>query len=258
MPRKQQPKAATPASDATPTAGRLAVEIRKVDPRGLKARPKNARYMTAEQMRRLTHNIQADGVVTSTVLLYHPDPDAAPEILSGHHRVEAAIAAGIEELDAHVITTELTEERKSAIQLSHNAITGQDDMAVLRELYEGLPLGDKLYSGLVDDDVRAFDGLDATSLGVNVLQYYELSLQFLPDDLDEFHKARDRIEAAAKRKDAPIFHLARMDDFDLLFDSIVRVKETRNVHNSAIALHLMATLALERLDQLEAEQANAE
>jgi hypothetical protein len=45
----------------------------------------------------------------------------------GNHRVRAAIKAGIDESDVIDILTEISEERRLAIQLSQNAISGKDD-----------------------------------------------------------------------------------------------------------------------------------
>ena len=209
--------------------------------------------MTAEQMKRLVDNIRRDGRLTSTVLLYQPKGEEQPEILSGHHRVQAAIEAGIDEIDAHLITTPLSEQRKTAIQLSHNAITGQDDFSILLEMYEDLPLGEKLYSGLTDDDLRKFNSIDIGALGVGAPEYKEISVFFLHSEVPEFEAALERIEKSVKGKSHPAFHLARFEDFNTVFDAVVGTKDAFKVGNSAIALGIMAELALERLDQIESE-----
>ena len=45
--------------------------------------------------------------------------------------------------------------------------------------------------------------------------------------------------------------LARYEDFEKVFEAAVTVKARKKIHNSAIALRVMAELALERLAQLE-------
>ena len=215
--------------------------------RDLKPQAKNARFMTAAQMKRLTENVRRDGHLTSSILVYAPEGEPM-EILSGHHRVDAALAAGLEQSEAHVITTPLSEERKTAIQPSHNAVTGQDDPAQLAELYQSLSeLDERLYSGLTDDDVQKFQGLDILDLAAAQPEHQEITLLFLAGHEKAFREALASIEKAVKTKHPTIYHLACAEDFDQLFEAIIAVKAHTNVFNSATALRIVAELALERL-----------
>lgn len=232
----------------------LAVELRTVELATLKPQALNARFMTAEQMRRLTDNIRRDGRLTSSILVYQP-PGQAPEILSGHHRVEAALAAGVREGEAHVILEELSHQRKVAIQLSHNAIAGQDDPAQLAELYRSLDdLGEKLYFGLTDDDVGKFEAVDILSLASLQPDYEEVTLLFLAGQEQQFADALAEIAKVAGRAQPGAFHFARFEDFDRFFEAMVATKEYSGVYNSATAIRIMAELALERIDQLREEE----
>ena len=231
----------------------LDVVVEKVRLKDLAPQKLNARFMTAEQMRRLTDNLKRDGELTSTVLVYAP-PGKPREILSGHHRVEAAIAAGIEEAHAHVIRTEISDDRKTAIQLSHNAIVGQDDPALLAELYANLGnLDEKLYSGLTDDDVMDFDGLDISALSSMQPKYMEVSLMFLEGQEQEFKEVLEQVAEEAKKSTPKIFHAARNEDWDTFFNAMVGAKEESGIYNSATALRIVCELALERLEQLKPE-----
>ena len=96
--------------------------------RDLKLLEKNARYMTPQEFALLVDNIKRDGKLTSTPVVYRG------EVLSGNHRVRAAIKAGIEEADVIDILSELSEERRLAIQLSQNAINGKDDETLLKAI----------------------------------------------------------------------------------------------------------------------------
>ena len=120
---------------------------------------KNARYMKGPQFERLVENIRRDGVLTSFPLA-HRDGDALV-VISGNHRVSAAIKAGIEESDVIEVTSPLTRQQFVALQLSHNAIAGHDDPNILRSLYDELDFGWKEYSGLTDDAFN-IDDLDAS------------------------------------------------------------------------------------------------
>lgn len=207
---------------------------------------RNARYMTGEQLRRLQENIRRDGGLTSVPLIYIHDDDKT-EILSGNHRVEAAIAAGIEEGWVMEIVTRLTPERRVAIQLAHNAITGQDDPSLLKALYDELDLDWKLYSGLTDDAFK-MDPLDISGLSLAGPTYEEITLLFLPEQADTFREAMQKF---GKRKPTGDRYAAALEDWERLFDTIVKVKDTYKIMNTAIALRRIIDLATERLDQLE-------
>ncbi len=197
----------------------------------------------------LVENIKADGVLTSAPTVYKG------EVLSGNHRVLAAIDAGIEEADVLEIVSPLTDDQKVAIQLSHNAIVGQDDPNILYELYSGLDFGYKSYSGLDDDLFGDLRELDVASLAVAVPDHQELVFLFLPEQEEVFV---EHLEAIDKSKKTNRTMLAHYDDFGRIFDAIVAVKEKHNIHNAAAALRVMADLAIERLDQEDSDQQDAQ
>jgi hypothetical protein len=207
--------------------------------------------MSPEEYGRLKQNIATDGCLTSAVLVCQ---DAGVlEILSGHHRRDAAIDVGIFEGEVIVILTPLDEERKTAIQLAHNAVTGKDNPAVLAEMYSRLGLDAKMFSGLTDD-ILSLDKISIAGLNAG-LQYEQLLVAFLPEDRQAFELALRRVR---KSNSIVSTHFARFEDFDAVFNAVVAVKEKRQVVNSALSLRVLAELAMERLDQLEeAEPAEA-
>ncbi|GMV18338.1 MAG: hypothetical protein AMXMBFR56_65620 [Polyangiaceae bacterium] len=215
--------------------------------------------MKAPVFNQLVANLKRDGALTSTPAVY--DLDIPGEVLSGNHRVQAALKAGIEEADCKVILGEwqdgvlgpLSRARKVAIQLSHNSLEGDDDPNILADLYSELELDDKLYSGITDEDLKV-DELEIASLSAGATQYEELQLLFVPEDAELVKRL---VEKLGKKKNPPTVLVGQLATFDAFFDSIVRVKTSRNVHNSALALRLMAQLAVERLEQLEADEAAA-
>ena len=72
------------------------------------------------------------------------------KVISGNHRVKSAIKAGLDKILVLFGTEEdFDEQRQLALQLSHNAISGQDDISILQELYASLKdLGLKAYTGI--------------------------------------------------------------------------------------------------------------
>ena len=172
-------------------------------------------------------------------------------VLSGNHRVLAAIKAGIEEADVIEVLGPLTSSRKLALQLSHNAITGQDDPSILALLYADLDLDWKTYSGVNDDVLKGMEELNLSSLSAGATTYQDMLLTFLPEEATAFLDLVKRIETKGKKA---VRLLASLDDFDRFFETAVAVKEKLNIQNTATAVRMMATLAVERLAELEANQ----
>jgi hypothetical protein len=200
--------------------------------------------MKAEQFNQLVDNLRRDGVLTSHALVH----DGV--VLSGNHRVLAAIKAGIEEAEVIEIVGPLSEARKLALQLSHNSVVGQDDPSVLASLYGELDLDLKLYSGVTDDMLKSIDDLKIASLSAGATQYQDVLLTFLPEDAMAFTELLKRFA----RKDRFPVLVASLADFDRFFETIVAVKEKLNIQNTATAVRVMTELAVARLEQIESAE----
>ncbi|MDQ5909137.1 MAG: hypothetical protein QG599_1231 [Pseudomonadota bacterium] len=205
----------------------------------------NARFMPKRQFNRLVENIRRDGVLTSAPLIGQSvDEPGRWYVLSGNHRVEAALAAGLTEADCIVITEPLTTQQFVALQLSHNAIEGEDDPAILRKLYDLLDLDLKEYSGVTDDQFD-LDQLNVKTLPSATLRYLEVVFAFLGDEADAILEFVKRAERYAKHQQ-PVL-VTQYADFDLLIDSLTAVKEYRNIKNSAVGLRVLCELAMKQI-----------
>ena len=230
-------------SGSESTLDKVESRIVKVKLRDLKLLEKNARYMTPQEFSQLVANIKQDVKLMGVPVVYRG------EVLSGNHRVRAAIKAGIEEADVLDVLTELPEERRLAIQLSQNAINGKDDPNILAQLYTSLnSLEWKRYSGVTDDAFKCTDEKLA-ALGITRPKYEELTIVFLPEEKTAFIDFVARIEASKKAQ----VLVGELATFNALFDAIVRVKQEKKVINNAVALRLLAELAVRALDAELAE-----
>lgn len=230
----------------------LKTEYRWVDPKTGKRQELNARYMEPAQFALLVENIKKDGKLTS-VPLWYENPNGELEIISGHHRTLAATEAGLEQIMVEVILTPLSPERLKALQLSHNAISGKDNLAVLGSMWANLSLDAKKYSGLTEDDLGEFGDIKIAGIGAQGIRYEELTLMFLPSDLETVEERLKTIKASETK--VPNVKIAAIESFEEFFDTVVRTKEITGVVNNALAFATMLELATQRLDQLEAEQA---
>jgi hypothetical protein len=237
---------AKPPKSQTPSkADHLETATYAIDPRELKLLDKNARHMNAKQFTQLVANVQRDGVLTSAPLVHRAEDRLV--VLSGNHRVKAAVAAGLATVTVIEVKGELTKERLIALQLSHNAITGEDDQNILRELYESLDVLEQRYSGLMDNDFGLLEDLDLTKLSLGQPSYQTINLAFLPEDHEIFVDAMQQITKGAKNNKR---YIARLADFEQFEKTLVAVSDTLDIRNQALAVLAMAELAMDQLDHL--------
>ena len=209
-----------------------------LNPGAIKLLEQNARYMKHEEFNRLVENVRRDGKLTSAPFLCKEGDKYL--CLSGNHRTKAAIEAGLEEIVCLATDDELTEEQKIAIQLSHNAIAGQDDPATLKALYEKILDTDmKKYSGLDDKTLALMEKAIPDSISEASLQTKVISLIFLPSDLEIVKK---EIEKALEMTNAEEIWLAYGKDYDRYLDSIEEAQASYGVMNTATAFSLVMSV----------------
>ena len=127
-----------------------------VDPKNLQLLKENARYFKKDTFRQLTENIRSDKRLSSVPLCH--ETLSGLEVLSGNHRVQAAVAADLPLILVIVITGELPKNKKIAVQLSHNSLVGQDDLQILANLWSQLDdIAEKCYAGLSDATIGDID-----------------------------------------------------------------------------------------------------
>ena len=221
-------------------------------PGDLKLLEKNARYMKAEQFQALVENVKQDGNLSSLPLCYR-EKDGRLRVLSGNHRIMAARQAGVEQVLVMVVADEKDEDQRLAIQLSHNAIAGQDDLVILKELWESIKdVQAKIYAGLDSETVKALQGIQFAAITEQRLRYKLTSFLFLPEELEDLDALlKETAEAFA----GDAVYLAHLHTFDAFFELVVRVKKHCKIKNSAAAfLKLMdlARIELERMLEQEA------
>lgn len=214
---------------------------------------KNARFMRAEQYQRLVENIKRDGCLTSVPFAIRTTDPADPaqfryKILSGNHRVKAACDAGLAEIPVLYTDQELTHAQQVAIQLSHNAIAGQDDMAILRELYDEInDVALKEYSGLDDVVLGRMEPPDLDPLSESHLGYRVVSIAFLPMEVE---RANQLYAKVMERADGDSTWVNRFAEYDRFLDALTIAKEMAGIKNTATAFGLLLDLAEKHLDEI--------
>lgn len=210
----------------------------------------NARYMSKEKWDRLVANLREDGYLTSTPLIYAGDgeyPEGHELILSGNHRVGAGIEAEIEEAWFLLIEDRLPNARKVGLQLSHNALEGDDDLAILKQLYQMIDdVDDRAYAGLDDRTLELLERIDAESLAEANLDFHTVTLVFLPP---EAAAARALLDQLGKTADET--WMAAYGDHAATLDALASAHAAHNVGNVATALGLLLAIVEAHLTDLQ-------
>lgn len=223
-------------------------ELAVVDVEDFEYLEKNARYMTNYMFNNLVENIQKDGTLTSVPLCYKHD--GKYRILSGNHRVKAAVAAGLKKILVMYTEREMSRAEQVAVALSHNAIEGKDDMILLKDLYAELDSVDlKKYSGLDDKTLWEMENTSLSALTEFHLEYKVQTFLFLPEEAE---RLKEVFEKALKlvHKDKVVY-TARLDEYERFINAQAKVQNAYDVRNSATVLMLMLDMFERHQEELQ-------
>lgn len=210
----------------------IVTRIERMAPGDLQLLEKNARYMRHETYQRLVENLKHDGKLTSVPFVFKDGEGYT--VLSGNHRVQAAIDAGIEEIDVMVTDTALSRSQQVAIQLSHNSLSGEDNLSLLKSLYEEMDGVDwRLYSGLDDKTLELMGEVEVPSMNEANLSYTIVPIVFLPNELEAAKEAFSEAKTLITGDEA---WLASWGEYDALLDGLAAASAAYNVGNIATSL----------------------
>lgn len=233
--------------------------ILEIDPRKIQLLPINARFMTYEKFQRLVANVKGDGQLESVPLcaqlgLFEPgdepkrDEHGEPiyEVLSGNHRVKAAVAAELPTIRIMAILDPVPQNERIAKQLSHNAIEGEDDPAILKQLYAELDLDWRQYAALDDKTLSLMEEVQIGNLAEANLAYQSIGLVFLPNEVELVKQAF----AAARALTPGDLYLARYAEYDRLLDTLEAIGAAHMVKSASSQVLLMLELVERHLGEL--------
>jgi len=212
----------------------------------------NAHFMSKRVYDQLVANIKRDGNLATLPFCWH-DAGGGIHILSGHHRIDAARDAGVTALLYLYTDGVLSADERTAIQISHNALVGEDDLAILKRQWESIAsLEARLYSGLDDERFKSFDPITLGAFNEKDIRFETIELLFLPVEIE-------RITEIVKKlgKSKRVRFVGHVDQYDALADALMRLKDASTIFNSATAFLLMAEAAdryadfLERMETLD-------
>lgn len=213
----------------------------------------NARYMTKEQLNRLTENVKGDGFL-SQLPFGILQTNGKYKIISGNHRVKSAIKAKLPKILILFGTPDIFDEQKQlAMQLSHNAISGQDDLSILKDLYASLDdLTLKAYSGIDEKALFDYKSLDFSGISEQDIALNEVNFMFCDSNKEYVEKVLDHLDKKALDPDIDALVVGNIDHF---VEIMTRVKKRLNIKNRSVALLAMCRICQSYLEATEGENA---
>lgn len=151
----------------------LEYEIKELNFRDIQETELNAQKMSESDFNRLVENIRRDGCLTSTPLVC-VDENGKYTCISGHHRIRAAIKAGISSSNC-IVLKNIDESTRIRLQLSHNDIHGESDKDIVSILANKL-----MDIDITLIDISGLEQIKKTSNEINInvpkFQYINICL----------------------------------------------------------------------------------
>ncbi len=206
-----------------------------VDPRKLVLLTKNARVFKKDTFKQLTENVRKDGRLSSVPLCRRmPDSEGGRlEVLSGNHRVQASIQAKLAQILVLVIEEDLSRAKQIAIQLSHNALVGDDDPAILAELWAEIEeISAKVYAGLSSDLVEKLEKVELVAFTTPQVYSRSITFAFVDDEAERLNGVLESLEALPAKE----AHVLSLKHFARFFDLLEQAKKKCAVRNTSLAM----------------------
>jgi hypothetical protein len=218
-----------------------------VKPSELVPQAKNARYFLPDKFKTLVNNVAKEGTLESVPLVVRSHKHKGKyEIISGHHRVDAAKEAGLQQLIVMVHRDDLTEDEVISKQLSHNALAGLDDKTILAELFQSIrDIEQKIATGLNDE----IASISYESLNFRVGTFKEFTVMFLPEDIGLYDEAMETVAKESLIKTNTEVRLAPMEGFEKFAKVLRRIKKSENIKSNGVALMRIVDLAMQQMEE---------
>lgn len=210
----------------------------------------NARSMSKAMFSQLAENIANSGMIESVPLC--ADVDGTIWIVSGHHRIRAARAAG-QQYALVIVASGLSWDQIRAKQLAHNSIEGADDPELVKQIFEKIKSVEARFESYINP--KLFDAapkpVSFTQVDVDFKkQSRAVYLLFLPVQWADMEQAIKMILPPADVDEALI---CGYDEWEPWAQALKQVRQDMDVTAIPTAVAVMARLAVERMEQLAEE-----
>lgn len=218
--------------------------IAKVSIDKVKEQDLNARVMKNEMQDQLTANIAKRGQLES--LPYLVDAEGTLEIISGHHRIKSARAAGLKEFIAIVDLSGLTRSQIAAKQLAHNAISGFDDESTLKEIVKMITDVDDMIESFIGKDImeEPLSEYDKMLSPAVQFDFKNITFAFLPHQVKDMDALVKSLETTAP----DIIGVAAYEQCKGFVEALAKYQKFTDIRNVGAAVHSMTEAANEKMD----------
>lgn len=206
----------------------------------------NARIMKNEMQDQLTANIQKRGQLESLPFLVLQDDKL--EIVSGHHRIKSARAAGLKEIIVIIDASGLSRSQIAAKQLAHNAISGFDDDSVLREIVKMITDVDDMIESFVGKDImeEPLEQYDKMLSPAVQFDFKNVTFSFLPHQIQDMDALVKNLEITAP----DIIGVAPYELCKSFVEALSRYQKFTDIRNAGAAIHSMIQNANEKMNEV--------
>ena len=219
--------------------------------RDLHAQPYNPQVMSREHFNTLVANIGRRGLLES--MPYVVLVEDRLDIVSGHHRLKAALTAGLEAVPVLVDTSGLTRSEVVAKQIAHNEIHGNPDKHTVAQLLQEIEsVEDLLMTGLDSENLPQIEDRGLTPIGSldPIPEWQTMILTMLPD---HFEKFTEWLEASEHDRQADsVAAVAPEEVFDAFKEALFKFSAHRQVLAAGTVVGLLAETALDEATAAEA------
>ena len=209
--------------------------IAKVGIDKVKEQDINARIMKNEMQDQLTANIAKRGQLESLPFLV--EKDGKLEIISGHHRVKSARAAGLKEIIVIIDVSGLTRSQIAAKQLAHNAISGFDDESTLREIVKMITDVDDMIESFVGKDIleEPLEQYEKMLSPAVQFDFKNVTFTFLPHQVRDMEALIKSLEVASPE----IIGVAPYEQCKTFVETLSKYQKFEDIRNVGAAIHSM-------------------
>jgi hypothetical protein len=220
------------------------LEVWKLDCATIREQDINAQVMDKRKMKILTANVKNRGTLESLPYVYKNGDRF--EVVSGHHRLRAAVAAGLPQIYALVETNSLTKSQIVSKQIAHNELTGQADNEILTQLVRQMEeLDDIIASGLPQDYLNSING-ESVTIDIPSLDFdwRIMQLTFLPKQMNEFETLAKAIDSKTS-----LIGIADREQYEKFCDAMIKYGRTKNIKSVGTTLSLLTEIALKEIEE---------
>lgn len=218
--------------------------IAKVPLDKVKEQDINARIMKNEMQDQLTANIKNRGQLESLPLFCLVGEQI--EIISGHHRVKSARAAGMKEIIAILDVSGLSRSKIAAKQLAHNAISGFDDDSTLREIVKMIDDVDDMIESFVGKDIleEPLEQYDKMLSPAVQFDFKTVVFSFLPHQVKDMDVLVKNLETTAPE----IIGVAPYEQCKQFIETLSKYQKFTDIRNVGAAIHSMIQSVNEKMN----------